>query len=137
MTHPVLRVPKDKARYAEAWQIQQEIASLLHAVETSDRQVEDKAQWKPLPIQTAAANEVLALEPMIPKLESNLAELQKDKKLPPNEKEEKLKDLRKTIAETRTRLAHARAAGAGENFHHPRWRGAGQREKLRHNLFMS
>ena len=62
-------------------QIQHEIASLLHTVESSDRQVEDKAQWKPLPIQTAAANEVPALEPMIPELESKLAELQKDKKL--------------------------------------------------------
>ena len=72
-----LRVPKDKARYAEAAQIQQEMAGLLHAMETSDRQVDDKAQWKPLPIQTAAANEVPALEPMIPELESELAELAK------------------------------------------------------------
>ena len=55
---PNLTVPKDKARYAEAEQIQNEIAKLLRAVETSDRQVEDNAQWKPLPIQSAAANEV-------------------------------------------------------------------------------
>ena len=60
-------------------QIQQEIAGLLHPVETSDRQAEDTAQWKPLPIQTAAANEVLALEPMVPELQSKLAELQKDR----------------------------------------------------------
>ena len=113
---PVLRVPKEKARYAEVWQIQQEIASLLNAVETSDRQVNNEAQWKPLPIQTAAANEVLALAPMIPKLESDLAELQKDKKLPPNKKEEKLKGLRKTIAEAKTRLAHARADGPAKTF---------------------
>ncbi|MES2221371.1 MAG: PSD1 and planctomycete cytochrome C domain-containing protein [Acidobacteriota bacterium] len=113
---PVLRVPKDKARYAEAWQIQREISSLLNKVETSDRQVNDEAQWKPLPIQTAAANEVLALAPMIPKLESDLADLQKDKKLPSNKKEEKLKGLRKTIAETRTRLARARENGPAKTF---------------------
>jgi hypothetical protein len=113
---PVLKVPKEKAHYAEAWQIQLEIASLLNAVETSDRQVNDKAQWKPLPIQSAAANEVLALAPMIPKLENDLAEAQKDKKLDSNKKEEKLKDLRKTIAETRTRLAHARGNGPAKTF---------------------
>lgn len=113
---PILRVPKEKARYAEAWQIQREIASLLNVVEASDRQANDKAQWKPLPIQTAVANEVLALAPMIPKLESNLAELQKDKKLPSNKKEEKLKGLRKTIAETGTRLAHARADSPAKTF---------------------
>jgi hypothetical protein len=88
----------------------------LNAVETSDRQVNDKAQWKPLPIQTAAANEVLALAPMIPKLESDLAEAQKDKKLDSKKKEEKLKGLNKTIAETRTRLAHARADGPAKTF---------------------
>jgi len=113
---PVLRVPKKKANYAEAWQIQREIASLLNEVETSDRQVNDATQWKPLPIQTAAANEVLALEPMIPKLERDLAELQKDKKLPSNQKAEKSKNLLKTIAETKARLAHARADGPAKTF---------------------
>ena len=34
-----------------------------------------------MPIQTAAANEVSALEPMLPELESKLAELEKDQKL--------------------------------------------------------
>jgi Protein of unknown function (DUF1549) len=56
---PNLTVPKDKARYPEAAQIQQEIANLLCTVVTSDRQVADKTQWKPLPIQTVAASEVL------------------------------------------------------------------------------
>jgi hypothetical protein len=109
---PVLSVPKDKARYAEAAQIQQQIANLLHAVETSDRQMEEKAQWKPLPIQTAAANEVAALEPMVPELQQQLAELQRNQKLSPDKREERLKALRKTISETKTRLAHAKAAGA-------------------------
>jgi hypothetical protein len=109
---PVLRVPKDKASYSEASQLQQQIASLLHPMEASDRQMEDKAQWKPLPIESAAANEVLALEPMLPELESQLAELEKNQKLAPDKKEEELKALRKTISDTRERLAHAKAAGA-------------------------
>jgi hypothetical protein len=108
---PTLRVPKDKANYRAAAQIQQEMASLLHAVETSDRQAEEKAQWKPLPIQNAGANEVAALEPMVPELEHKLAELQKDPKLAPDKREESSKALRKTIADTKIRLAHARAAG--------------------------
>jgi hypothetical protein len=108
---PTLRVPKDKANYRAAAQMQQEMASLLHAVETSDRQVEEKAQWKPLPIKNAGANEVAALEPMVPELEHKLAELQKDQKLAPDKREESSKALRKTISDTKTRLAHARAAG--------------------------
>ena len=47
---PNLTVPNDKARYSQAEQIQDEIAKLLHAVETSDRQVDDNAHWKPLPV---------------------------------------------------------------------------------------
>ncbi len=108
---PNLMVPKDKAEYAEAWQIQREITGLLYSVESADRQVEDKAQWKALPIQTAAADEVPALEPMIPSLEHKLADLQKDNKLAPDKKTAESKDLRSRLAEARMRLAHARAAG--------------------------
>jgi Protein of unknown function (DUF1549)/Protein of unknown function (DUF1553)/Planctomycete cytochrome C len=108
---PTLKVPKDKTRYPEAAQIQLEMAQLMHPMEASDRQLEAKAQWKPLPIQTAAANEALALEPMIPEMESKLAELKNDQKLAPDKREAKLKDLRKTIAETKVRLAHAKSAG--------------------------
>ena len=50
---PVLRVPKDKARYAEASQIQQEIAQLTRYVVDSGRQLEEQAQWTPLPITAA------------------------------------------------------------------------------------
>jgi len=108
---PTLRVPKEKGRYAEAAQIQQQIAGLLQPMEASDRQFEAKAQWKPLLIQTAAANEVAVLEPMLPEMESKLARLQKDPKLAPKKKEEELKTLRKSISDTRLRLAHAKAAG--------------------------
>ncbi len=108
---PTLKVPKEKAHYAEAAQLQQQIASLLRNLETSDREIEARTQWKPLPIQTAAANEVSALTPMLPAMENKLAELKKDVKLAPEKKEEKLKELRQTLVDTRARLAHARAAG--------------------------
>src|SRR5580692_10405691 len=114
---PNLRVPKDKTEYSEAWQIQQEIAGLLHSVESADRQVEDKAQWKALPIQTAGANEVPALEPMVPNLQHKLAELQKDNKLAQDKKTAELKNLRGNIKLAETRLAHAKAAGPAKTFH--------------------
>jgi hypothetical protein len=109
---PVLRVPKDRASYSEASQVQLQIAGLLHPMESSDRQLEDKSQWKPLPLESAAANEVLALEPMLPELDSQLAELEKNQKLAPDKKGEALKALRKTISDTRVKLAHAKAVGA-------------------------
>jgi hypothetical protein len=108
---PNLRVPKDKAEYPEAWQMQQEMAGLLHSVESADRQVEDKAQWSALPIQTAAANEVPALELMIPDLENRLVEINKNTKLAPKKKAEQLKDARGRLAESKARLAHAREVG--------------------------
>src|SRR3984957_10289097 len=108
---PTLRVPKEKAHYAEAAQIQQQIAGLLQPMEASDRQLEARAQWQPLLIQTAGANEVLALEPMLPEMESKLVKLQRDPKLAPDKKEEELKTLRKFISDTKARLAHAKAAG--------------------------
>ena len=113
---PNLTVPKDRARYAEASQIQDEITKLLHAVEDSDRQVNDRAQWKPLPVQSAVANEEMALEPMMPELERKLAKLQQNKKLSAKEKSDDLKDLRETIAETKARLAHAKIAGPAKTF---------------------
>jgi hypothetical protein len=108
---PTLKVPKDKSRYAEAAQIQQQMLGLLRPMEAADRQMEATAQWKPLPIQSAVANEVLALEPMVPEMEKQLAELQRDSKLAPDKKAEELKTLRKSIGDTRTRLAQARAKG--------------------------
>src|SRR6266480_2432164 len=107
---PFLRVPKDKAHDAEASEIQQEIAQLLRSREASDRAVEEKSTWKPLPIQAAAANEVLALEPRVPELELELSKL-KDKKMPPKAKAEAIKDLLDTLAVTKKRLAHAKAIG--------------------------
>lgn len=108
---PVLRVPKDRALDTEASQMQQELANLLHEVETSDRKVEEKAQWQPLPIQDAVANQVPALQEVVQALEGILAELQKNNKLPPAKKAKALIELRKTIADTKLRLAKAESAG--------------------------
>jgi Protein of unknown function (DUF1553)/Protein of unknown function (DUF1549)/Planctomycete cytochrome C len=113
---PNLMVPKNRSRDAEAAQIQVEIAKLLRAVETSDRQVANKTQWSQLPIQSAVANEVLALEPLVPELERKLTDLQKKKKISAKEKLEQLKDLRETIKQTKVRLAHARIAGPAKTF---------------------
>jgi hypothetical protein len=113
---PNLMVPKDRARFPEAAQIQDEIARLLRAVETSDREVAEKTQWTSLPVQSARANEVLALEQVVPDLEQRLTELQEKKKIPAKEKSEQLKGLRDAISQTKVRLAHARVSGPAKTF---------------------
>jgi hypothetical protein len=114
---PFLRVPKDRARDAEASQIQQEIAQLLRSQEASDRAVEEKSGWELLPIQSAGANEVLALEPIVPELELELSKL-KEKKMPSKAKAEQMKDLLDTLSVTKKRLAHAKAVGGpAKTFH--------------------
>ncbi len=114
---PFLRVPKDRARDGEASQIQQEIAQLLRSQEASDRAVEEKSGWELLPIQSAGANEVLALERIVPELELELSKL-KEKKMPPKAKAEQMKDLLDTLSVTKKRLAHAKAVGGpAKTFH--------------------
>ena len=113
---PNLTVPKDKGCYAEASQIEDEIAKLLHSVEGSDRQVEEKARWEPLPIQSAAANEAMALEIVLPDLRRSLIELQEKKGISPKEKAEGLSDLRVTIAGAEKRFAHAKVTGPAKTF---------------------
>jgi hypothetical protein len=105
---PVLRVPKDKARYPEASRLQQQIASLTHSVVDFGRQLEGQTQWTPLPITSASANEALALFWEVAESEKELAAL-KDKKLPPKKKEDQRKELLKDIRETQE-LAHSKAA---------------------------
>jgi hypothetical protein len=97
---PVLRVPKDKSKYPEAAQLQQELAKLTHSVVDSGRQLEAQAHWTPLPITAASASEELALRWEENEQQQELAAL-KDKKLPPKQKEAERKDLLKAIAETR------------------------------------
>jgi hypothetical protein len=109
---PTLKVPRDKNNYAEAGQLQQQIAALVRPMENADRSTEAATQWQALPIQSAGANEVAALAPMLPELEKKLASLERDHTLSPEDRQFKLPDLRKTIVDTRARLTHAQVAGA-------------------------
>jgi hypothetical protein len=106
---PNLKVPKDQERYGEAFQEQEEIGHLLGSTLRTDRESEQKAQWTPLPIQSAVANEVRALGPRVIELEKRMAELQA-KKMPAKKKADDLKDLRDELATDRGRLAFLRAA---------------------------
>jgi hypothetical protein len=114
---PVLRVPKDKNRYAKAAQIQDEMAQRIHSQEDSDRALVANSVWQPAPIVAAGANEVVALKPKIADLERRLAKL-KAKKMPAKQKADDTKDLLDNLAVTRKRLAHAEAVGAlAKTFH--------------------
>jgi integrase len=104
---PVLRVPKDKTKYPEASQLQQEIAKLTRAVVDSGWQLEEQAHWTPLPITAASASEALALKWESEQLERELAGV-KDEKISAKKKEGERKDLLKAIAETR-KLARSKA----------------------------
>jgi hypothetical protein len=114
---PNLTVPKDKARFPEAAAIQKEMDDLIHQIETSDRQIVEKTQWRPLPVQVADANEVPALEKIVPKLKRSLETVQQDKKLTAKARAEVLLSLRESIHEAETRLAHAKVSGPAKTFH--------------------
>ena len=114
---PNLTVPRDKARYPEAAAIQTEVEDLIHTIETSDRQLVEKTQWRSLSVQMADANEVPALEKIVPKLKHSLDALQQNKKLPAKAKTEQLVEIRATIQEAQTRLARAEVTGPAKTFH--------------------
>ncbi len=114
---PVLRVPKDKSRYAEAARLQDEIAHRIHSQEDSDRALVAKSNWQPAPILKAEANEIEVLEPKIADLEQKLAKL-KSEKMPPQKKENEMKDLLDNLAVAKKRLARAKAVAApAKTFH--------------------
>jgi uncharacterized protein DUF1553/uncharacterized protein DUF1549/cytochrome c len=104
---PVIHVPKDKSKYSEAAQLQQEIAQLSHSVVDSGRQLEEQAKWIPLPITAASASERPALQWEVDQLERELARLP-DEKIPAKKKEDKRKYLVKAIPEAR-KLAASKA----------------------------
>jgi hypothetical protein len=113
---PNLTVPKDKARYPQAAAIQDEIGTLIHNIETADRQIVEKAQWRQLPIQSADANEVPALEKVIPTIIRSLARVQQDKKQNGMAKAESLRDLKESIRLAKLRLARAKVNGPAKTF---------------------
>ena len=112
---PVLRVPTDRSRFAQAAQLQQEIALLRRSLVDEGRSLEAQTRWIPANITSATASEAPALRWEIVQLERKLGEL-RESKLPgkePKYKEAKdrqkaIRELAKAIAEDR-KLADAKA----------------------------
>lgn len=115
---PNLTVPKDRARYPEAAAIQKEIGGLVHNIESSDRQLVEKTKWQSLPVQSADANEVMALEQVIPRLNRTLESVEQGK-IPPTieTKADTILGLRQAIHEAQTRLDRANVSGPAKTFH--------------------
>jgi hypothetical protein len=114
---PNLRVPKDKAMYAEAAGIQQQLVPLLRSVVDTDRKVVEEVIWKRALIQSAGADEIPALEESLPAAEKYLVEIEK-RKIPLAEKKGEISDQIETIRTLRRRLATALARGGpAKTFH--------------------
>ncbi|HEY1676779.1 MAG TPA: PSD1 and planctomycete cytochrome C domain-containing protein [Candidatus Sulfotelmatobacter sp.] len=101
---PVLHVPKDKARYAEAWKIQEEIGKLRRAVVAQGRQIEAQSHWVPLSVTSASASERLAFQWQASQFERDLAHL-KGEKLPAKKEQSARRSLLSAIAEKRKEAA--------------------------------
>jgi Protein of unknown function (DUF1553)/Protein of unknown function (DUF1549)/Planctomycete cytochrome C len=99
---PVLRVPKDKARYPEAAHLQLELATLRSAVVSRGRQLEQQSQWSPIRIASATSSTALALQWEASELERKLAGLEREK-LSPKEEKDQRKYLQQSIADDRKR----------------------------------
>lgn len=107
---PNLKIPKDKAKYPDAVQMQQEIAPLLRSLVAADRELVQGGEWKSIPIQSASADEAPALIDVLPDAEKYLEELKKDKD-PPAIKKEDIANQLEAIRVIKSRLAAARARG--------------------------
>jgi len=107
---PNLRVPKDKAKYTAASEMQQEMAPLLRSMVATDRALVESRQWRSTPIQSADADEAPALLDVLPGAEKYLEELKKDKD-PPAVKKESIDNQLEAIRVIKSRLAAARARG--------------------------
>ena len=108
---PTVRFPKDPSCLPEAAVAQQEISALVHRLTDSDRKAVENGQWSSLPIESAAANEVMALVPRLREHKAFLLKIRKNKKLLPKEKAEDIADQLVTIEITKKRLANAIAKG--------------------------
>lgn len=108
--YPNLRIPKDKTKYAETAQMQQDLAPLLATLVSQDRNLVQAGEWKSLPIQSAAADEAPALMDILPEAEKYLHELEKQKDSTASKKEDIANQL-ETIRVIKSRLAAARARG--------------------------
>ncbi len=72
---PVLRVPKDNARYSDASAMQEQIAQLMHSIVDLGRRTEEQERWTPLPITRATVNEAAALQWEATGIERDLEQL--------------------------------------------------------------
>lgn len=105
---PVLQVPKDRAKYAEAAEIQQQIAQLTRSLVERGRSLEAESKWTGANILSANAIEAPALRFEITQVERSLAEL-KDRKLPGvKAKEKEVKEREKEIHEVVKAIAEER-----------------------------
>ena len=109
---PVLRVPKDKARYPEAAKLQQELDKLRSDVVARGRQLEQQSQWSPIRITSATASVSPALQWEASELERQLVDL-KQKTLTPKKEKEERKYLQQAIADDRKK-AQAEAGKAAK-----------------------
>src|SRR5271169_298718 len=99
---PVLHVPKDKARYGEAAQLQRELEKLGSAVVFRGRQFDQQAQWSPVRLTAATANAALASQWEVSEFERKLADLKRQRLTPKKEKDQR-KYLQRAIADARKR----------------------------------
>jgi hypothetical protein len=114
---PNLKVPKDKKKYAEAVQIQNEIAPLLRSTVATDRQVVESGAWQSVPIQSADADEVPALQAVLPLAIKYLDKVKKEK-LPAAIKKEDIAGAIEGIHRLKISLAAAIARGTpARTFH--------------------
>ncbi len=102
---PVLHVPKDKTKYPEAANLQQEMTKLTRSITDVGRQLDGQTHWVAAPIVAASANESAALLWDANETELDLANVNGGK-ISAKQKEAKRKEFLKEIAETR-KLAHA------------------------------
>ena len=124
---PNLRVPKDKARYAEAAQVQQEIAKLLRSVVASDRRMEETARWKSAAYCDGRRERSTGFA-------GECAETGKRKRKPAEKESAAEKEGRSAQRSARVDFHTANISCSrpgcrrpGKGLPHPQWRGTGER----------
>jgi hypothetical protein len=114
---PVLQVPKDEAKYAEASQIQEEIARTSRSMTDRGRQLEEQAKWTPLRIAAASASEALALQWIAEDLQRQLVAFDHEKPpaTPRTKKQTKdREEVRKYLVKATAEAAKDARAKAGQ-----------------------
>jgi hypothetical protein len=111
---PVLRVPKDKARYPEAARLQEELANLESALLSRGRSLEQQSQWSPAHITSATASASLALRWEASQFERQLTDVNRKHLTAKKEK-----DLRKYLQDSAAEDRKRAQAEAGKITHLP------------------